>query len=95
MNKLYIYIYIYSNIKEYYNSVLNFKMVFKYFTTSYVCFSPKIIYIYIYIYIICVLQDIYLFNLTILLYFYNLSLINNQPLGKYKINNNVKLDAFI
>ena len=68
-------------------------MVFKYFTTSYVCFSPKIIYIYIYI--ICVLQDIYLFNLTILLYFYNLSLINNQPLGKYKINNNVKLDAFI
>ena len=89
MNKFYIYIY--SNIKEYYNSVLNFKMVFKYFTTSYVCFSPKNIYIYI----ICVLQDIYLFNLTILLYFYNLSLINNQPLGKYKINNNVKLDAFI
>lgn len=39
MNKLYIYIY--SNIKEYYKSVLNFKMVFKYFITSYVCFSQQ------------------------------------------------------
>ena len=56
MNKLYIY----SNIKEYYNSVLNFKMVFKYFTTSYVCFSPKIIYIYIYIYNMCTTRYIFI-----------------------------------
>lgn len=41
MNKFYIYIYTYSNIKEYYKSVLNFKMVFKYFITSYVCFSQQ------------------------------------------------------